>query len=132
MSQMRMTFALLILVAFCFSVNFINVFGEPTEKLQDLELFENLRNRTTSFSFMLSAVDKLGDMIVESIMNSLKCSEEAGCHKGYCWAWCGVSLSGGEWCYTTKTKSQSYEYVECKQDSDCDPCWKCLEHAHFK
>lgn len=46
-------------------------------------------------------------------------------HKGYCWAWCGISLSGGEWCYTTKTHTQSYEYVECKQDSDCDVCWKC-------
>lgn len=60
-----------------------------------------------------------------SIANSNKCSVEAGCHKGKCWAWCGVSLSDGEWCYTTKTYSQSYDYVACTSDYDCEKCWKC-------
>lgn len=60
-----------------------------------------------------------------SISNSQKCSVEAGCQKGKCWAWCGVSLSNGEWCYTTKTYSQSYAFVPCTSDGDCDKCWKC-------
>ncbi|XP_055306973.1 allergen Tha p 2-like [Sitodiplosis mosellana] len=65
------------------------------------------------------------DWIKKSIANSNACSEKAGCHKGYCWAWCGVSLTGGEWCYTTRSYSQSFQYVTCNQDSDCDKCWKC-------
>ena len=64
-------------------------------------------------------------LAVDSIKNAFECSQKAGCHKGYCWAWCGVSLSGGEWCYTTRTYSQSFNYVSCNSDSDCDPCWKC-------
>lgn len=61
-----------------------------------------------------------------SIANSNRCSVETGCHNGKCWAWCGVSLSGGEWCYTTRrNSSQSYEYVSCTSEYDCDKCWKC-------
>ncbi|PPQ84984.1 hypothetical protein CVT25_010526 [Psilocybe cyanescens] len=50
-----------------------------------------------------------------------------GCWKGYCWAGCNTTfLRGGkEWCYTTKTYSQSYRYVTCKSDSECDKTWKC-------
>lgn len=60
-----------------------------------------------------------------SIANQNKCSVNAGCFKGHCWAWCGVSLSDGEWCFTTKTHSQSYEYVHCSSDDECNKCWKC-------
>lgn len=121
-----MTFAfVVILIAFCISVNFITVYGKPTT-VQDLELLKNGQNITMSYYSPISlCVDLVCDMIAESIINSIRCSEEAGCHNGYCWAWCGVSLSGGEWCYTTKTHSQSYAYVECKDDSECNPCWKC-------
>ena len=66
-----------------------------------------------------------GGLAVDSIKNAFECSQTAGCQRGYCWAWCGVSLSGGEWCYTTRTYSQSFNYVSCNSDSDCDPCWKC-------
>lgn len=62
---------------------------------------------------------------IDSAINAFKCSEKAGCHRGYCWAWCGVSLSKGEWCYTTRSFSQSDEYVTCKDDYDCEKCWKC-------
>lgn len=50
-----------------------------------------------------------------------------GCFNGYCWAYCeGFGIPGTrEWCYTTKSYSQSYEYVGCSQDSECDACWKC-------
>lgn len=60
-----------------------------------------------------------------AIANSQQCSEVAGCYKGYCWAYCGLSLGSGDWCYTTKTYSQSYEYIRCDDDSQCDKCWKC-------
>lgn len=65
-------------------------------------------------------------LIIHSALNANECSETAGCHNGYCWAWCGVSLSDGEWCYTSKNNyTQSHEYVECKEDSECNRCWKC-------
>jgi len=49
-----------------------------------------------------------------------------GCHKGWCWSGCQVgSFNINEWCYTTKTWSQSYDYVRCGQKYDCSPDWKC-------
>lgn len=30
-----------------------------------------------------------------------------------------------EWCYTTRSYSQSYRYVSCSNDNECDLCWKC-------
>ncbi|XP_031626819.1 allergen Tha p 2-like [Contarinia nasturtii] len=65
------------------------------------------------------------DLISKSITNAFECAAKAGCHKGYCWTWCGASLTGGEWCYTTRAHSQSFQYVGCSSDSECDPCWKC-------
>ncbi|VVC32110.1 Hypothetical protein CINCED_3A016102 [Cinara cedri] len=47
---------------------------------------------------------------------------EFGCHKNYCWSYCSL---GNQWCYTTKTYSQSYNYVSCTKDEDCNGCWKC-------
>lgn len=47
---------------------------------------------------------------------------EFGCHKSYCWAYCGISP---QWCYTTKTYSQSFQYVKCSKKEDCQGCWKC-------
>lgn len=47
---------------------------------------------------------------------------EFGCHKGYCWSYCSL---GNQWCYTTRTYSQSYKYVSCSTDNDCNGCWKC-------
>lgn len=61
----------------------------------------------------------------QSVANAFECRKQAGCHKGYCWAWCGKSLIGGEWCYTTRTYSQSFQYVGYTSDSKCDKCWKC-------
>ena len=48
-----------------------------------------------------------------------------GCHKGFCWAYCGLTGRGGDWCYTTKSFSQSFRYERCTVDRDCSPCWKC-------
>lgn len=47
---------------------------------------------------------------------------EFGCHKNKCWAYCSL---GNQWCYTTKSYSQSYQYVSCSKDEDCNGCWKC-------
>lgn len=74
---------------------------------------------------VVSAISRGIERVVKSIANLSSCSETAGCHKGYCWAWCGFSLSSGGWCYTTKSYSQSYQYEECNSDDDCDKCWKC-------
>ncbi|KAF0767206.1 Uncharacterized protein FWK35_00011439 [Aphis craccivora] len=47
---------------------------------------------------------------------------EFGCHKNYCWSYCSL---GNQWCYTTKSYSQSFEYVPCTRDDECNGCWKC-------
>lgn len=47
---------------------------------------------------------------------------EYGCLKNYCWSYCSL---GNQWCYTTKSYSQSYAYVTCDKDEDCNGCWKC-------
>lgn len=38
---------------------------------------------------------------------------------GLCWAYCGLSLSSGEWCYTTKKSTGLWkgDYVACTKDS---------------
>ena len=51
-----------------------------------------------------------------------------GCYKGYCWANCYGPLTEmgvHNWCYTTKSYSQSYEYVKCTSDDQCNACWNC-------
>jgi len=62
---------------------------------------------------------------------SINCpADRGGCSSGWCWAGCmsGVPLPGlssVEWCWTTRTWSQSYAYVRCSVDSDCDLSWHC-------
>jgi len=51
-----------------------------------------------------------------------------GCHQGYCWAQCWGFLgtfSNSEWCWTTQSYSQSYQYVTCTKDSECSLSWSC-------
>jgi len=51
-----------------------------------------------------------------------------GCHNGYCWAYCGASLTANDWCYTSNTAgtwTNMNKYVSCQRDDQCDPCWKC-------
>lgn len=59
-----------------------------------------------------------------------RCSPpRGGCWKGYCWAGCNTGFPltiGVEWCYTsTKSYSQSYSYVTCTADTQCNFNWKC-------
>jgi hypothetical protein len=52
------------------------------------------------------------------------CTEWFGCHKGYCWAGCAgafPSITGPEWCYTTKSNNR----IKCFENTDCDGCWRC-------
>lgn len=105
------------------------VLAKPhSNTLQDIEFVESAAlNRTIrdlGATAVVAVIYGVG-LASMSIANSNKCSAIAGCNKGYCWAWCGVSLTDGEWCYTTKSYSQSFEYVPCQYDSECDECWKC-------
>lgn len=63
-------------------------------------------------------------LAVPAIVNSFECGQ-FGCLNGRCWSYCGVSLTGGEWCYTTKGYSQDFNYVSCSNADDCNGCWKC-------
>lgn len=95
------------------------VLGNPkTNSIQDSELLETLSRNKRQVQILKDVGKKVGDAFT-------KCSEKAGCHKGNCWAYCGLNLAGGDWCYTTKAHSQSYQYVSCTDNSECDPCWKC-------
>lgn len=48
----------------------------------------------------------------------------AGCRKGSCWKYCGLSLYSGEWCYTTKGENLDRNCVPCTSDNECDKCPK--------
>lgn len=54
-----------------------------------------------------------------------ECGYQGGCHKGFCWSFCDATAINGEWCYTTKGRSQDFNYVECSRDDECNRCWKC-------
>ncbi|OAQ29354.1 hypothetical protein K457DRAFT_125842 [Linnemannia elongata AG-77] len=59
---------------------------------------------------------------------NLRClTPRGGCHKGYCWAGCasGVPFAFNEWCYTTRGRSQDYNYVSCSNDNECSMDWRC-------
>lgn len=52
------------------------------------------------------------------------CTQWFGCHEGYCWAGCAgafPSVTGPEWCYTTKSNGK----IACSDNQDCDGCWRC-------
>lgn len=66
-----------------------------------------------------AAVGGLTSVIAQAADQSCR---EFGCHKNYCWSYCSL---GNQWCYTTKTYSQSFAYVSCTKDEDCNGCWKC-------
>lgn len=61
----------------------------------------------------------------------IDCKKENGCYNGYCCKPCnGASViffwvAGEEWCYSTRGRSQDYNYVRCNDDADCDPNWHC-------
>merc|ERR1712066_133849 len=43
-----------------------------------------------------------------------------------CWARCWTPVwDYKSWCWTTKTFSQSYEYVRCDSKADCEANWAC-------
>lgn len=121
---LKIIFVLLGLSVYC--ISFEAVLAKPNpDTPQDLELITHQKKkRDLGASVVVAALYGIG-LASMSIANANKCSATAGCHKGKCWAWCGVSMTDGEWCYTTKTYSQSFEYVPCEYDSDCNECWKC-------
>lgn len=123
-------FAVLI-ISVCSMSYFSVVIGRPNVVTTNVQQNDEIEvvggNRTKRELIAIAAVAVIYGVGLASmsVANSNKCSLGAGCHRGKCWAWCGVSLSDGEWCYTTKTYSQSYEYVPCTSDYDCNNCWNC-------
>lgn len=120
-----------LIVSLCSMTYFSAVIGKPNglaasnfQQIDGAVVGGNRTKRELIAIVAVAAIYGVG-LASMSIANSNKCSVEAGCHKGKCWAWCGVSLSDGEWCYTTKTYSQSYNYVACTTDYDCEKCWRC-------
>lgn len=102
-----------------FYISFHTVNGKPNLKSELIDTYLSRTKRhfgTGRISSMMRAVESI-----------TKCANEGGCHTGYCWTRCSLSteLTFGEWCYTTKTQSQNYNYVRCNKDSDCSTCWKC-------
>lgn len=76
MMQSKMTFAIVVSIAFCISLNFITVCGMP----QDIA--ENQQNQiNVTVPPFVDAIMPGTGVILNSILNSYKCSEEAGCHK---------------------------------------------------
>lgn len=72
------------------------------------------------------------DSSVVALNRSKRGRDTYGCHKGYCWSYCRAldylsftDIPNNEWCYTTKTHSQSYQYVKCNSMGDCNPDWSC-------
>lgn len=54
-----------------------------------------------------------------------------GCLSNYCWTNCGPKISGSDYCFVTKNASNingDPEFVLCRLDADCNPCWPCA-HA---
>ncbi|GBP40613.1 Allergen Tha p 2 [Eumeta japonica] len=68
---------------------------------------------------------KAFDGMFADIYRTPQCSYKRGCRDGYCWAGCGWGGGDDDWCYTTTSYSQSYAYVECTSDAQCDGCWNC-------
>lgn len=83
------------------------------------------------------------DLDLPYISNAGRCVDgppgrNYGCHRGGCWAYCGISMTSGEWCYTTDDWDYASRnptnalritgwgrYNRCEGDEDCDPCWWC-------
>lgn len=106
------------IVLICVILGAIRILGKPSSNTAQ-ELNSARPKRQLGFVVLGGALTGV------AIDNSFKCSDNGGCYKGYCWNYCGLSLSSGDWCYSTKTYSQSYDYVRCDKDSDCNLCWKC-------
>lgn len=145
---MKVSFFVLVVVC---HISFNVVLAKPkTNTIQDHELVENELRRTKrqwgygtggyagygqavgnqAFGQLTGGMagqqlfQQFGQMAGQSATNSFKCSDRAGCHNGYCWAFCGLML-GTEWCYTSHSYSQSFQYASCTSDSQCNKCWKC-------
>lgn len=95
--------ALLILLAFCISLN------------------------TFCEAFKSELLDGDEDWVIADRAEFKKTAETVGCHKGHCWKYCKNSLPAGhgEWCYTTKTSEKSGEYVKCTSNEECKLDWNC-------
>lgn len=115
--QTKFTFVFFVLIVCYNSFDLVNGVPKPsTTVAEHLELVDiAYNNGETNTNLTRVARDWSG-----------QCSARGGCFRGYCWAGCAATLlQANEWCYTTKSYSQSFEYVTCSQDSECNLCWSC-------
>ncbi|CAF2709652.1 unnamed protein product [Rotaria sp. Silwood2] len=100
----------------------IDEIEKRTRQLINATIFEFNNQITQQIN---SVVEKNRKYIpLQNPYGATTCTEWFGCHKGYCWAGCAgafPSLTGPEWCYTTKSKGK----MTCSQDQDCNGCWRC-------
>lgn len=107
--ETRFIFACLVFIVLCYtSFNLIN--GSPVDSLDPLD---------TAF------IDGETGHSITARATREGCSNRGGCWKGYCWVGCEVFGGGKEWCYTTKSHSQSHKYISCSRDSECNKCSHC-------
>lgn len=67
--------------------------------------------------------DDFREPILTAEQTALK-SNYSGCKRGHCWKTCdGIDL--GNWCFTTETYVDSYDFVPCTNDADCDSSLEC-------
>ena len=87
------------------------------------EILSQLNNQTTEqFDSVLEKTRK--HIPLQNPYGATTCTQWFGCHQGYCWAGCAgafPSITGPEWCYTTKSNGQ----IPCSDHRDCNGCWRC-------
>lgn len=87
-------------------------------------------NWTENTVTMISVVLEMNSKIVVFVLLvtlalSVNTIDDYGCRKERCWSSCSATIFPNEWCYTTKGRSQDYNYVKCEYTGDCEYYWKC-------
>jgi hypothetical protein len=99
---------------------------DETEKRLRLLINDSLLKINNQATQQINSVIQKGKELnpLQNPYGATTCTQWFGCHNGYCWAGCAgafPSVTGPEWCYTTKSSGK----VTCSQDNDCDGCWRC-------
>lgn len=107
--QLETMFTFLVLILVCISLNIVN---------GNLNI-ANESNYTNDVKF-----GDFREIILTAKQTSSIHSRYSGCNKGHCWKWCN-GIDDGKWCFTTKTYTQSYDFIPCTKDLDCDNSFEC-------
>lgn len=110
--QLETLFTFVVLIVGCISLNVVNGNSNTND-----EIYSNVESNDVGFG-------DFPETILTAEQTSTKHSSYTGCKKGYCWKWCN-GADDGKWCFTTDTYTDSYDFVPCISDSDCDSSLKC-------